>query len=281
VSRTDAIRAEIGRTRTRLDQAADALRQRLDPEELVHGLFETARANAGEVGHALMRTVRDNQLPTALIGAGLVWLLLKQARGPSSQARPFDYRRFARYDELEDFNEYGDSAHPPPAGALVGGQPRRSRLKNRVTRAGNTVRRFRGRAVGTIEEFGSHAMERMHRMSHYMRHKTSGLGERVQHRAHSARQRFSQTTEEYPLVVGIAFFTLGLACGAAFPTTRSENRVLGRARDRLMHQAQDVGSHLIDRGQEAAERAVGAVKDVVARSRQHSRSRHESRSRLK
>ena len=74
---------------------------------------------------------------------------------------------------------------------------------------------------------------------------------------------FGQTLDEYPLAVGAAIFAIGLAGGLAVPSTRPERKFMGPTRDKLMNQAQEVGSQLIDKGQEAAQKAVGAVKEAT------------------
>ncbi|MCI0364049.1 MAG: hypothetical protein L0219_09230, partial [Phycisphaerales bacterium] len=74
---------------------------------------------------------------------------------------------------------------------------------------------------------------------------------------------FEQMIDEYPLAVGAAFFTMGVVGGLAIPATRSEDRLLGRARDRLMDQAHQIGSRIVDKGQDVAQRAVAAIKRAI------------------
>jgi len=113
-------------------------------------------------------------------------------------------------------------------------------------------------------------MHRLHDIGEYMKEKVSTLGGeasgQLQHGAGVARDWFEQTLDEYPLAMGAAFFTLGLASGFALPSTRPENRLLGSARDRVLDKAQDVSSELIDRGEQVAEEAVGYVKRAVGKS---------------
>jgi hypothetical protein len=116
-------------------------------------------------------------------------------------------------------------------------------------------------------------MHKVHQMRDYMGHRASDIGHRVQSGAHQARDWFDQTVEEYPLAVGAAFFTLGLIGGFVIPATRPEHRYLGKYRDKLVNQAEEYGSDLIDKGQKVAERAVSSLqKSMSGEACEHERS---------
>ena len=115
---------------------------------------------------------------------------------------------------------------------------------------------------------------RSHRVSTYIKSQASGLSQQVQHRAERARDWYTQTLDESPLAMGAAFFTLGMIGGLVVPATRPEDRLLGPTRDRLVEGAQQMRSQLIERGQETAQRAVGAVKEAVSSAAEESRGRN-------
>ena len=109
-------------------------------------------------------------------------------------------------------------------------------------------------------------MRKIRRARNYVSQHASDLGHRVQSGAHHARDWFDQMLDEYPLAVGAAFFTLGLMGGLVIPATRSENRYLGKYRDRLVNQAEELGSELIDKGQKVAEQAVSTIQQSMSGS---------------
>lgn len=92
---TTQIGDEIEDTRSRMDETLDALGDRLNPRRIIDDVVDyfvgpsggtgTAKGSvggtasqisdsAGEFGRNLSRTVRDNPVPSVLIGAGLAWL---------------------------------------------------------------------------------------------------------------------------------------------------------------------------------------------------------------
>lgn len=98
--RSEAIRADIERTRAELDRTVDALQQRLSPQQLVHGAFEALRENAGDSTRRIVNVVKSNPIPIALIGAGLVWLLASQARrrGADDEVECYEYDEYEGYE---------------------------------------------------------------------------------------------------------------------------------------------------------------------------------------
>lgn len=305
---SDDIRAEICRTRAEMDETVNALQQRLDPQQLVHRVFDVIRDNAGDVTNKIIGVVRDNPVPAALVGLGLAWLAVKQIKGPPPRVhRPkaavppgggsfedLEYGFFEQYQEIDEFEETGSYAAAASSGGSEGGYPtgspvpskpwkKKNKVRAKVERAskeaagkiqehGNQAKSSISHAAEKIQNIGSQAMSRVHDVTDYvkdkaadLKDKASNLGEQVQSSARQAKDWAGQTMDEYPLAVGAAFFTLGLAGGLAIPATKPENQILGPTRDRLFNQAQEVGSELIDKGQQAAKRAVGAVKEAVAR----------------
>lgn len=109
------------------------------------------------------------------------------------------------------------------------------------------------------------ASERMHRAGDYVRDKSKNMGRQVQHGMSQGKDWFANALDEYPLAMGASFMVLGMAAGFLIPTSKPERRMIGRAGKRVMSQAQEMGSRIIDKGEEAAERAVEAMKSSVKR----------------
>jgi hypothetical protein len=273
-SRSDAIRRQIERTRDEIDCTINEFKGRLRPTQVVHQMTDVFRESAGDIMRQAGHVVRDNPVPIALLGAGLTWLAVSQARSKTAGARPEheDPADDAGDDEFADLGEYGESA-----GVLRGESParpsRHERTRVRLRRRGPrgqeqtlaTARPLTARADGNVQPMQTQAREAMQHMSRYMKDKAADIGAEVQDRAQRARDWLGQTLDEHPLVVGASFFAIGLAIGLSVPRTRQEDRLVGPARHRLFGRVQHAGARLIDRGQDAAQRAVGALKEVIAR----------------
>lgn len=130
---SDEIREDIADTRDRMDETLDELGNRLSPKRLIDEamhLFSgpTARNTASRAGDTaveftenLGRVVRDNPVPTLLIGAGLAWLAFGGSSSDSrasSRSEPPRRRKATREPRYEDF--YEDDYGPDiPYGTLA------------------------------------------------------------------------------------------------------------------------------------------------------------------
>ena len=66
---------------------------------------------------------------------------------------------------------------------------------------------------------------------------------------------------EQPLVVGAVIIAIGAAIGAALPSTRKEDELMGKTRDRLREKAGEFGNDVIDRAGHVAKTAMQAADD--------------------
>ena len=99
---SDVIRQNIQRTRARLDRTVKELHQRLDPQLIVHKLFEAVRENGRSPVRQVIGALRDNPLAISLIGIGLIWMLASQARRRNSRCR--SSHQVVVYDEFEEYS---------------------------------------------------------------------------------------------------------------------------------------------------------------------------------
>ncbi len=86
------LQQDIRQTRSSLDDKLDSLGERLRPKNLMGDVFDTLKEQgsgaAASIGQTLLNNVKRHPLPSAMVGAGLVWLLLAddETEGPARQA---------------------------------------------------------------------------------------------------------------------------------------------------------------------------------------------------
>ena len=104
-SQSAAIERDIDRTRGRLDSTVDALTNRLRPSSIIDDVMDyfasdegdrtvsprrdKARRMAKRAGGGVWEKVKDNPVPSALIGAGIAYLFLKGDDDDDQQVAPF------------------------------------------------------------------------------------------------------------------------------------------------------------------------------------------------
>src|SRR5690606_6903640 len=120
---SESIKRRIDGTREAMDETLDELGERLNPHSLLDDAMEIFRSpqakdtakKAGEVlndfAQSLGRQVRDNPIPTLLVGAGLAWLAFSGQNGDEVDSREFARRqrmRLRRAGGREWDDEYWD-----------------------------------------------------------------------------------------------------------------------------------------------------------------------------
>src|SRR5690349_5763541 len=99
---TDRIEADLNESRSRLNDTLQAMGAKLSPGQMLDEVLGLAQGQAGHFAGKIGRQVRDNPLPTLLIGAGVGLLLLNKDHGGGSSINADDWHTERRYRSLEE-----------------------------------------------------------------------------------------------------------------------------------------------------------------------------------
>ncbi len=292
---SNAIRADIERTRERLGETVEALGAQLNPTHLkqrvkdsvreatigrVQHMASMTRERINETGRGLAQTIRDNPIPAAVAAAGIGWLIMNSREG---RARPA-LRRAARRrlaDELPDetFEPYESRALRGDVGDIAEDVRERAhdlseRVQETAQRAGERAPEVRDRVAERAQEVRERVAERAHearvRLAERARSArraiadtASGAGRRVREGARSTARAVEDRYDESPIGMGAVALAIGLVFGYALPSTRGEGRVMGRARDRLVERARERVADARERVEGVVDRAMPEVQSAV------------------
>jgi hypothetical protein len=262
----DAIQSDIRRTREQIDQTLDAVQHKLSPGELLHevlGLVRgSSRSNGGNNGEGiplgskardlmsgLGRTIKDNPVPSALIGLGLISLV----RSGDSHSDGLGDRignklgtraKHAAHKLGDKVQHLGEGEHGEP-------------LSDRISGAADKAREKVGDKLEDARESIGDKLE--------------DARETVEHGYERVRHRI----EDDPIVLGALGVALGAALGASLPSTRIEDRMMGDKRDELASTAKQVGEQVREAvkhdGPEATSGAMsGEARNTSTPSTSHS-----------
>jgi ElaB/YqjD/DUF883 family membrane-anchored ribosome-binding protein len=244
----EQLRLELAHTRAQMSETVYALQSRANPTYVREQATEQVK-NSG-----LAQTVRDNPIPAALIGAGMVglaWLIAggrsqDSGTGSGQQSLPGasygePYRQEYPYDSSTGY-DYGDS------GSEQG-------------RVGQSAEQARQRAG----EMGGQARERMSQAGDRTREQAGRAQAQAQEQAQRAQGGFERALQENPLAVGIAAIGIGAAVGLAIPSTAKENELMGETRDKLANRAQRQVQEASQRAQRVAQEARSAAEEEASR----------------
>lgn len=85
---TAGLEQEVKDERARVDATLDEIQRRLTPGQLVDEVLHHGRGAGTDFVANLGRTLAANPVPTALVGVGLLWLLLTPRPQPTPAAAP-------------------------------------------------------------------------------------------------------------------------------------------------------------------------------------------------
>ena len=98
----EEVEREVQQSRAEVEETLEAIQERLSPGQMFEQAVDYMRSSSGnDFLRNLGTTVRDNPVPVALVGTGLVWLMLASSRSTRRQ-----------YDDEDDLlEEYGESRY--------------------------------------------------------------------------------------------------------------------------------------------------------------------------
>lgn len=296
----EAIRAEIQETRAHMTEVVDAIQAKLSPERLTQEAKEIVKdatvrkvekmANmtmhkADTWRSQMMETIRQNPIPAALVGIGLGWLLIEGRRSSSYDqsdyaGRYYDPSRGMRYypeqkplmakaqDAITENvsqvqHKAGEVTHnvQEKLGEVAGNV--QAKASDMATRAGETASQVANRASETASNLQARAGEMTSNLQSTVSEQADYLSHQAQYQAERAKQTFQNTVEQNPLAVGAVALVAGAAIGLMLPITQKEDELMGEARDRLLHQAQDKAKETLKMVEDRASEAYRAAAEVV------------------
>ena len=251
------VQQEVQRSRAAVEETLEAIQEKLSPGQVFEQVVDYMRSsNGSDFVRNLGTMIRDNPVPVALVGTGLVWLMLSSSRSTRRQ------------DDSEDdlpgsYNEthYGDELREDASQGAGWGESARETARDFSQGARAGARNVRDRA----RRLGARARHRVSDTGEQLWHGARDAGDRASYYGERVRRGFFDTLHEQPLVLGALGLAAGAAIGAALPTTDKEDEWLGDSRDRLKERAKEAGWEQVERARAAAGAAYGAAREEAER----------------
>lgn len=268
---TEHLKAQIEETRSQMGETIDALQEKLSfsnvsdqVSETVSNAIETAKdsiydatigkavefmksAGDGISNSGVVRTVKRNPFPLLLIGVGAGLLAYQSySGGRSRRSRSSGRYLSGRYDA-----EYGRS-EGMNLGESGTGESYTGKAYNRISDTASGAYQSVTGAVSNAYEGVSGKLGDVYSSAGDVANRALDTAGEYKDKAY---ETYDYYIDENPLAVGAVALAVGAAVGLAIPATRFEGRVMGEARENLLHKAQDVAGDLVDRAKQVASEA--------------------------
>ena len=236
----DQIERKIEETRSKIDQNLDALQNKVSPGELIDEAMGYVKGSGGELAEGITRTIRENPVPSALIGAGIGLFLLSRASNGSRKAIE---NRTSPEQAGADGTDQGDSL---------------------AARAENT----RDQAVDAASSTVDTLEEKTSEIADSAKTKTTAVKERAAEYVDSGRERVREAASassrfagEHPFVLAALGLAAGAGVAALMRSSDKENKLLGAKSDRVKRLVKESAQEQGEKVKVAAEAATRRAKE--------------------
>jgi vacuolar-type H+-ATPase subunit H len=270
-------------TRDAGEQARDIIRDAGEQaRSVVHdatvGAAEEAMSDAARTargaGETMLDTIRQNPIPSALVGIGLGWLLFGGQRGSNSERNGTSGRQYGWVDT----GNQGGNGNQMWSGAYATGQASGNVGADNNENGGQLTDRMQdatGRVTSQVQESVTQVTDQAqmaaNRIAGGLQDTLGNIQGSGQEFSRSTQQGFQRLLQQSPMVVGGLAAAAGLAIGLALPETDREDALLGEAREDFMEQVKDTARQTQQKVQQAAQDAFSSTQsapDEAAKSQQ-------------
>lgn len=230
----------------------------------------TNEAPLNSLSRSVQNVLSDYPGPAALIGAGLVWMLISRER---RAVRPLPTR--IKESAIHRKDQILEAVHNVKEHAQDAQQQLMERARVAKEEAIHGFEEGKFQAELKAEQSRAQANQRIGEMKHS-----------AEERAQAVKSAYDHILEDNPLILGACAMIAGIALGLLVPATEREDQIMGAQRDSLLDQArsivdnarqaavetlrsgtENVKSHLVeaaDSAREALQESVESAKQAAA-----------------
>lgn len=247
------IETDIDQTRAHMSETLDEIQNRLSPGRLLDealAFLGGKSADNNSFAANLTESVKQNPIPTTLIGLGLGWLLMSDKSKASTETPHYPSSRGPVY-----------TAHNPDR---FSNNSNISSYQNTRT-TGSNVDRLKDKASTTVNEAKDKISAAADSTKEKLGEVRDSINTQADYQVDSVQQNFRYMLREQPLVLLGAGLAVGAALGAGLPPTRREDKLMGETRDKLVDHAATVGNEYLDKTKAVASSAANAAAEEAER----------------
>lgn len=243
----DELEREAEQVRAELSETTRQLRDKMSPGQMMdEALGYLKDGDAQKLLSNFKHQVRDNPLALALVGSGLAWLMAGSGVAASS-SRAHTAATTAGASTSRSGAGIGSSIGDSLSGATAAVSGAAAAIGDSASGAGDMAR------------------DTMHDIQDRVGAGASSLGSSAVDLGQSARNTFFDALEREPLVIGALGVAVGAAIGAMIPTTRVEEKYLGKAGKSAVETAEGLVTEGIERAKDVAGDVYAAARDEADR----------------
>lgn len=293
------VKAEYEQAKEKVSEELQNAKQKVS-EEISEAKHAMREATIGKVEHmvqnahdtvvdtknSMIDTIKANPIPSALIGAGVAWMLFgrKSSRSASRPQLVEGMQNRSIYEEgnrglLETVGATASKAGHSVSSAVSGAA---HQVGDFATHSGQSVVAFTHDAVDSVGRVAHAASDRTAQLAHRVGDGSAAIARATKDGAVDLQRRTANGYRSNPMAFGAAVLAVGAAIGLAIPASRREDEVMGAVRDGLLEKAENMAHDALEKVEDAAkdftDTTMKAVNDEKAAMNQHGNAGKDTRS---
>jgi len=221
-------------------------------KDMAQNVSENAVPMAKGVGYMVVDTIKQNPLPVALIGGGLLYLYLNSLKNDIPQSSRYDTmtRGVTNYSEPSAIDKAKEKVSDIAGNVSHKVSDIAGDVSHKVSATADTVKDKVTDAASTVKTSVTDV--------------THKVTDQAQQSAVWVKDSTTRLMDESPLIVGVAVVALGALIGLLVPATEAENRMMGETRDKLVDTASQKASELTHKVSSVATKTLDSLKDSAS-----------------
>ncbi|CAN5719374.1 hypothetical protein BH09MYX1_BH09MYX1_00390 [soil metagenome] len=207
-------------------------------------------------------TIRQNPIPAAMIGVGLVWMVMNRSGG--NNARQIGVRQRDTGGTRNLIGRATNAARHAFEGAEHTVSDVAHDARDAIVGAGNAVGSRVGQAAHATADLAQSAGRGASELAHDAGERAVGLARQVPEQAMRLEHQAEETFFANPLAVGAVVLGVGAVIGLALPHSSIEDDFMGEARDDLFERAQGAVSSAAGAVHDLGEKAVAVSGEALS-----------------
>jgi len=263
---TQQLEHETEQTRARLAETLEELKT-MSPGRVLDEVLDYAKEGGGDLLRGLGRQVSENPIPAALIGAGVMWMMMGHGKSNGSSGTYSNGNGRSTGEALSgaadsaiqmgsEFgsraSEMGSDLSSRASDAAQSVKQTMQSAASSVSSAASSIGETASSAYGKVADTASRTKWAVKDAAYSVKESTLALEES----AVAATRGMFDFCKDQPLVLAGLGLAIGAALGAAIPETEAEDRLMGETADQLKEKAQAIASDQLQRAKEVGQHMV-------------------------
>lgn len=273
---TQQLERETEQTRANLAETLEELKS-MTPGRVLDEVLDYAKEGGGDLLRGLGRQVSDNPMPAALIGAGLVWMMMGNVKTNGATLPRLNGNGHGARETLSDAADsaiqMGSDLGTKASDAAQSVKDTMHSAVSSVSEAASTLKDKASSAYGSVADTANRTKWAVKDAAYNAKESATAL----EQRAIAASRDVFDFCKDQPLVLAGLGLAIGAALGAAIPETAAEDRLMGEAADQVKEQAQaiasdqlqhakQVGQHMVDETTKIAKQELSSAVENLSNS---------------